>query len=118
MTLENLKHTIQNIFQKNIIKPNTVKIIKLKPTHNVRKEYVFEFYDKNTRRFFPNSTMKIYRGMMYGNKTWDILKPYEIIDNKLCVRFDPWHDCYIALTKEELINIINNMEETNEVKEN
>ena len=97
--------------QTDNIKVNTVKIKTLKPTHNENKEFIFTLFNKNNRRFFPNSTMKIYRGLIEGQKCWEKLKPYEIIDNKLCVRFDPWHNCYIAFTKEELINIIENMEE-------
>ena len=52
-----------------------------------------------------------------GKKYWECLKPYKIIDGNLCVRIadkivDTHDNLFIVFTKEELINIFEEMKQS------
>lgn len=78
----------------------------------VGKDTPFNFLYEKTGEISKRKFMRICREDNEGNRYWESVKPYEIIDGSLCVRTKsdiPKMLGWIVLSKEELEEIISQM---------
>lgn len=70
------------------------------------------YLDEQTKEVSKRSFLRICRENENGEKYWESVKPYEVIDGKLCIRSKGDHPLmtgWIVLTKEELKKLLKQM---------
>lgn len=100
-------------FKKEKIKDNNV----LTEENNfglkvVGEDIPFNFLNEKTHEISKRKFMRICREDNSGDKYWESVQPYEIIDGNLCVRTKtdiPNMLGWIVLSKEEVRNILSQM---------
>lgn len=75
----------------------------------IGQDMAFNFLNEKTGEISEKKFMRICREDNSGQKYWESVKPYEIIDGNLCVRTKsdiPTMTGWVMLSKTELKNII------------
>ena len=96
------------MFFKNLFKKKTEEKIE-----KIGEEIPFKVLDEETMEYHENRIWRVLREKE-GKKYWENMKPYEIIDENLCIRicdsfYSSTYGGWMVLSKEKLKDILSKM---------